>query len=91
MGVMSWVLLVYICDPLGRLRSGGSRFLANSSQDPISKITTAKYSRDVVQAVECLLCRCGTLSSNSNPSKKGKRKEHRVFLQTLSCLSPDKR
>jgi hypothetical protein len=36
---------------------------ANSSQDPISKITKAKWIEVVAQAVQCLLCKRETLSS----------------------------
>jgi hypothetical protein len=38
---------------------------ANSSQDPIFKITTAKGTGDVAQVVECLLCKYEDLNSNS--------------------------
>jgi hypothetical protein len=40
----------------------------NSSQDPTSKVITAKWTRDVAQEVECLLCRCEALSSNLSSS-----------------------
>jgi hypothetical protein len=43
---------------------------ANSSQDPISKITRAKWTGDVAQAAECLFYKCEALSSNTHPTKK---------------------
>jgi hypothetical protein len=43
---------------------------ANSSRDPISEITRAKWNRGVAQAVEHLLCKSEALSSNPIPSKK---------------------
>jgi hypothetical protein len=42
---------------------------ANSLQDPISKITRAKWTGGVAQVVQCLLCKCEALSSNSHPIK----------------------
>jgi hypothetical protein len=42
----------------------------NSLRDPISKITTAKWTRSVTQVIEHLLCKCESLSSNSSPTKK---------------------
>jgi hypothetical protein len=42
----------------------------NSSGDPISKITRAKWAGGVGQVVELLLCKCKALSSNPNPTKK---------------------
>jgi hypothetical protein len=36
----------------------------NSSQDPISKITRANFSRGVAQEVESLLCKCAVLNKN---------------------------
>jgi hypothetical protein len=38
--------------------------LANSSQDPISKITKAKWTGGVAQAVESLLCKHEALQFN---------------------------
>jgi hypothetical protein len=37
---------------------------ANSSWDSIAKITTAKWTGGIAQAVECLLCKSEVLSSN---------------------------
>jgi hypothetical protein len=39
----------------------------------ISKITTAKWTGSMAQAVECLVCKCKALNSNSNPTKKRKK------------------
>jgi hypothetical protein len=50
---------------------------ANNSQDPISKITRAKWTGGLAQAVEHLLCKCKALSSNPVPSKKKKKKKKR--------------
>jgi hypothetical protein len=43
---------------------------ANSLQDPISKITRAKWTGGMPQAVEHLLCKCEALSSNPNPTHR---------------------
>jgi hypothetical protein len=45
---------------------------ANSSQDPISKITKPKCTRGVAQEIECLLCNHEVLGSNPNliPTQK---------------------
>jgi hypothetical protein len=43
-------------------------------QGPISKITRAKWTGGVPLAVERLLCKCETLSSNPRPIKKKKKK-----------------
>jgi hypothetical protein len=51
---------------------------ANSSRDPISKITRAKWTGGVAQAVECMLCKHETLNSSPSPTgKKRKKKEKR--------------
>jgi hypothetical protein len=47
---------------------------ANTSQDPMSKITRAKRTRGVAQVVECLLCKCKALSTNPSPTKKKRKK-----------------
>jgi hypothetical protein len=59
-------------------KDGGWRSVqANSSKDPISKITLAKWTGGVAQAVECQLCKYEALSSNLPPPiKKKKRAEH---------------
>jgi hypothetical protein len=41
---------------------------------PISKITRAKWTRGVAQALEYLICKHETLSSNPNPTKRKKKK-----------------
>jgi hypothetical protein len=46
---------------------------ANSSQDPISKITREKRAEGVAQVVECLLCKCFALGLNPSPTKKKKK------------------
>jgi hypothetical protein len=42
---------------------------ANSSQDPMSKITTAKWTGGVAQAIKHLFCKRKALSSNPSPTK----------------------
>jgi hypothetical protein len=46
--------------------------LANSSQDPISKLIIAKWTGGVAQAIEHQLCKCEVLGSNPVPPKKKK-------------------
>jgi hypothetical protein len=46
---------------------------ANNSQDPVSKRTRAKWTGDVAQAVEHLLCKRKALSSNPRLLKKKRR------------------
>jgi hypothetical protein len=46
--------------------------LANSSQDPISKITRAKWTEGMSQVVEHLLYKHESLSSNPIPQKRKK-------------------
>jgi Zn ribbon nucleic-acid-binding protein len=50
----------------------------NSSKDHSSKITRAKWTRDVAQAVECLFCKHEDYS-NPSPTTKKKKKLNRVF------------
>jgi hypothetical protein len=40
---------------------------------PSSKITRAKWTGDMAQAVECLLCKNKALCSNLSPTKKVKK------------------
>jgi hypothetical protein len=66
------MLVAHACNPSylgGRDREGhGLRPAhANIFQDPISKITRAKWTGGVAQLVEYLLCKCEALSSNSSP------------------------
>jgi hypothetical protein len=44
-------------------------------EDLISKITGEKWTGGVVQAVECLLCKCEALGSNTSPTKKKNKKK----------------
>jgi hypothetical protein len=58
---------------------------ANSSQDPISKITRAKWTGGVVQTIECQLCKLEALTSNPCPTKnKNKNNPHPTILHLLS-------
>jgi hypothetical protein len=56
---------------------GGSWFEASSGKyftiPPISKITTTKWTGNVAQAIEHLLCKCEVLSSNPNPTPPPKK------------------
>jgi hypothetical protein len=52
---------------IGRIVFGGQH------ETPISKITRAKWTGDVAQTVECLLCKCKALCSKPSPTKKKKR------------------
>jgi hypothetical protein len=64
---------------------------ANSLQDPISKITKTKWTGGVAQSVECLLCKCRALTSNSSPTrkkKKNKNLKHLWGLIELHVLTP---
>jgi hypothetical protein len=42
----------------------------NSSQDPISKLTRAKWTGGIANVVQCLLCKHEVLSSKPSPPKK---------------------
>jgi hypothetical protein len=62
--------------PHGRLRLGGSQFEASLHKQfvrSISKITRAKWTRGVAQAVEYLLCNCEAEFKTSVPPKKTKK------------------
>jgi hypothetical protein len=48
---------------------------ANSLRNSISKIIRTKWTGHVPQEVECLLCKCGALSSNPSPTKKRKKRK----------------
>jgi hypothetical protein len=68
-----WAPVAHACDP--RYWRGWDQedwglrpVQANSSKDPISKITTAKWTVGVTQTVECLLWKHKTLSSNPSPT-----------------------
>jgi hypothetical protein len=77
-----WVLVAHICNAsyLGvwdQENLGSKSAQANSSWDPISKTTTAKWTGSVAQGEECLFCKHEVLSSNSTPTKKNEVKEGR--------------
>jgi hypothetical protein len=63
--------------------------LVYSLQDLISKLTRGKWTGDVAQVVECLLCKLEAL--NSNPSLTKKKKNCfmiinlKMLFQTSSC------
>jgi hypothetical protein len=72
----SWEPLVWACNQ--RLRLGESWFetsRTNSSWDPRSKITRAKWIGSMNQAVESLLCKHEALSSNPSLTKKEKKRK----------------
>jgi hypothetical protein len=57
-----------------KLKLGGSRFEASPGKyflraPPISKITTARWTGDVAQAIQPLLCKWESQSSNPSPTK----------------------
>jgi hypothetical protein len=59
---------------------------ANCSQDSISKITKVKWTGGVAQAIECLLCKCEALSSNSiqtQPPPKQTNKQNQYFKSVM--------
>jgi hypothetical protein len=72
-----WVSVAHACNPT---REAEIRRLsvprpapANSWRNSISKITRAKWTGGVAQAVEHLLCKPEVLSSNSSPRKRKKK------------------
>jgi hypothetical protein len=56
--------------------NGSRPALANSSQEPISKITRAKWTGGLTQTVECLLGKHKALNLNpsSNPQKNNRKR-----------------
>jgi hypothetical protein len=61
---------------------------AKSTQDPISKITRAKWTGGVAQVAEHLLCKHKALNSNYKSHQKKKKKKasragHHAGYQTL--------
>jgi Zn ribbon nucleic-acid-binding protein len=69
--------------PHGKLRSGGSQFEASPGKwfaRSISKITRAKWTGGVIQAVECLLCKHEALTSNPNSTEKKIRRDKSHFI-----------
>jgi hypothetical protein len=86
--VVSQVLVAHTCNPshLGECNpeDRGSRpAQANISQDPISKVTRAKWTGGMAQAAECLLCKYEALSLSSNPSPTKKKKKDIVLVFLL--------
>jgi hypothetical protein len=61
---------------------------ANSSQDPISKITRAKWTAGVAQAVEYLFAKWKVLSSNPGPINDHKKKSS--FIVELLIMAKHK-
>jgi hypothetical protein len=55
------------------------------SQNPSSKIIRTKWTRDVAQGIECLLCKFKPLSSNLSAKKKKKR--FLACFQVLAIMS----
>jgi hypothetical protein len=69
---------------LGRLRLGGSWFEASPGKEfsrPHLQNTIAKWTGGVAQIVELLFCKCKALSSNSNLTKKIKKKK-KQYIET---------
>jgi hypothetical protein len=50
-------------------------------ETPISKITREKWTENVAQAAEGLLCKCKALSSNSSLTKTNKQKTNQPTKQ----------
>jgi hypothetical protein len=69
---------------LRRLRSGGSWFKASLGKKvpktPSLKINRIKWTAVVAQAVECLLCKSKTLSSNPSPAPKIKTLKKKILM-----------
>jgi hypothetical protein len=65
---MSAILAIWEAE-IGRIEVGRQP-QADILQDPIIKITRAKWIRGVTQAGEDLLCECEALSSNPSSTKK---------------------
>jgi hypothetical protein len=59
---------------------------ANSSKDPVSKITREKWTASVAQLIEHPLCKHRVLSSNPSPTplKKKKRKKKKISMYYYS-------
>jgi hypothetical protein len=83
----------HVCNPSylggwGREDHSSRPARANSSWDPISKITRAKWTRGMALAVKYLLCKHETLSSNpsSTPKKKKNCKKDVYTCQTANAV-----
>jgi hypothetical protein len=64
---------------------------ANSLQDPISKITKAKWTGGVAQAVESLIYKCQALTSIPSPTKNKHKKPQLFKCAQQNTLSPHKK
>jgi hypothetical protein len=77
------VILATWEDDIQRIEDQGQP-QTNNSRLSVPKITRAKWTGSVVQAVEYFLCKCKALSSNPSPTKK---KKAIVFLLSLFIYS----
>jgi hypothetical protein len=71
----------YLEIEIGRIEVQGQNGQIVYETPPISKITRVKWTGDVAQVVECLLCKLAALSS-----KPQKRKERNVHYYLFSYL-----
>jgi hypothetical protein len=76
------VLVAYTCNPTTWEAEIRRPAQVNSLRGPVSKITRAKWTEYVAQAVEHLLCKFKALSSNTSPTKKQKAGLTHVILAT---------
>jgi hypothetical protein len=81
---LSWTLVAHACNSsyLGDWDQEDLSWrpaLTNGSRDPISKITKAKWTEVVAQAVEHLLCKGKALSSNPSPTKNKQTKTRTII------------
>jgi hypothetical protein len=68
-------------------KNWGLRIESNNSQDPISKITRAKWTGGT-RVIECLLCKWEVLSSNPNHTHTHTHTHtHHYFLQIVTVMS----
>jgi hypothetical protein len=88
-----WVPVAHAYNPsylgaeIGRITVWG-QLGQNVHETPISKITRAKWTGGVTQAVECLLCKHEALMANPNPTRKKRKKSCPQALQRLSAQCP---
>jgi hypothetical protein len=66
------------------LNRGSRPAWANGSRDHISKMTRAKWTGGVAQAVECLLCKCKTLTSNPSHIPQKIMLQHKKLSQFIA-------
>jgi hypothetical protein len=73
---------IYLGAEIGRIetRSQPRQIVHETS---ISKITTAKWTGGVTQAVKHLFCKCEALSSNLSPTKKKKKTQRNVWGEPM--------